>query len=192
MTPRKTTPAKTTTTRARRRPDGPDDGQAPGAYTGDDDQLEAAPAPEPAHPQEAQEAPGVSESIPGAPETPQGPSERPGETLTPGPHPGDRGVPATLPPPVPPVPLESPVPGSPGHAAINAMIAEGRSETMSAIPAGPVPLFAGTFAIYDDVEKGGYRLVVMTEDGQTHDKHFPEALVRLARSLTSIPKFGGN
>lgn len=50
--------------------------------------------------------------------------------------------------------------------------------------AGPVPLLAGTFAIYDD-QAGGYAVVAETVDAegatQVHRKAIPAAMVRLVQ-----------
>lgn len=67
---------------------------------------------------------------------------------------------------------ESPAPGTVAHEALTAQVA---------VQAGPPPVFAGTFAIYED-GTGGYVLVVQHEDGSTDRKHIPSAMVKLAQS----------
>lgn len=46
-------------------------------------------------------------------------------------------------------------------------------------PEAPVPLAAGTYAIYDDGH-GGYVMVAATSDGAVHHKHIPAAMVKMA------------
>jgi CubicO group peptidase (beta-lactamase class C family) len=48
----------------------------------------------------------------------------------------------------------------------------------------PDPLFAGTYAIYDDGH-GGYVLVAKTREGQEHRKHLPAGMVKMAQKLSS-------
>ncbi len=57
----------------------------------------------------------------------------------------------------------------------------------------PDPLFAGTYAIYDDGH-GGYVLVAKTREGQEHRKHLPAGMVKMAQKLSAGPLaslFGG-
>lgn len=51
---------------------------------------------------------------------------------------------------------------------------------------GPAPMAAGTYAVYDD-QAGGYVLVVATREGQTHHKHIPARVVKMAEMA-----MGGN
>ena len=56
----------------------------------------------------------------------------------------------------------------------------------AAPPSGPEPLAAGTYAVYDD-GKGGYVLVLGTREGETHHKHLPSHIVKMAMKMS-----GGN
>lgn len=49
-------------------------------------------------------------------------------------------------------------------------------------PSGPEPLAAGTYAVYDDTA-GGYVLVIGTREGETHRKHLPGHLVKMAEKM---------
>lgn len=51
---------------------------------------------------------------------------------------------------------------------------------------GPVPIAAGTYALYDD-RAGGYVLVIGTREGETHHKHIPARVVKMAEMA-----MGGN
>lgn len=51
---------------------------------------------------------------------------------------------------------------------------------------GPVPMAAGTYALYDD-QAGGYVLVIGTREGETHHKHIPSKVVKMAEMA-----MGGN
>lgn len=51
---------------------------------------------------------------------------------------------------------------------------------------GPVPMAAGTYAVYDD-QNGGYVLVIGTREGETHHKHIPARIVKMAEMA-----MGGN
>jgi hypothetical protein len=53
-------------------------------------------------------------------------------------------------------------------------------------PGGPDPLAAGTYAVYDD-NQGGYVLVIGTREGETHHKHIPARVVKMAEMA-----MGGN
>lgn len=50
----------------------------------------------------------------------------------------------------------------------------------------PEPMAAGTYAVYND-QQGGYVLVIGTREGETHHKHLPAHLVKMAEKMT-----GGN
>lgn len=50
----------------------------------------------------------------------------------------------------------------------------------------PQPLAAGTYALYDD-QSGGYVLVIGTREGDTHHKHIPARIVKMAETV-----MGGN
>lgn len=52
----------------------------------------------------------------------------------------------------------------------------------AAPPSGPQPLAAGTYAVYDDTA-GGYVLVIGTREGETHRKHLPGHLVKMAEKM---------
>lgn len=52
----------------------------------------------------------------------------------------------------------------------------------AAPPSGPEPLAAGTYAVYDDTA-GGYVLVIGTREGETHRKHLPGHLVKMAEKM---------
>ena len=52
----------------------------------------------------------------------------------------------------------------------------------AAPPSGPQPLAAGTYAVYDDTN-GGYVLVIGTREGETHHKHLPGHLVKMAEKM---------
>jgi hypothetical protein len=54
------------------------------------------------------------------------------------------------------------------------------------VSAGPDPLAAGTYAVYDD-QQGGYVLVIGTREGETHHKHIPARVVKMAEMA-----MGGN
>lgn len=80
-------------------------------------------------------------------------------------------VPVPALPEPPQEPRESARPGSERHAEISA-----------GIVSAPVPVYSGTFAIYDNPkDEGGYVLTVRLEDGTTDVKTIPSALVRLAQ-----------
>jgi len=51
---------------------------------------------------------------------------------------------------------------------------------------GPVPMAAGTYAVYDDTA-GGFVLVIGTREGETHHKHIPARVVKMAEMA-----MGGN
>lgn len=53
-------------------------------------------------------------------------------------------------------------------------------------PEAPQPLHAGTYAVYSD-NKGGYVLVIGTREGETHHRHLPAAMVKVAEKMA-----GGN
>lgn len=48
------------------------------------------------------------------------------------------------------------------------------------------PIAAGTYAIYDD-DNGGLVLVAKTQDGETHHKHVPARIIKMAQAM-----MGGN
>ena len=52
----------------------------------------------------------------------------------------------------------------------------------AAPPSGPTPLAAGTYAVYDD-QQGGYVLVIGTREGETHHKHLPKNIVKMAEKM---------
>ena len=52
----------------------------------------------------------------------------------------------------------------------------------AAPPSGPTPLAAGTYAVYDD-QAGGYVLVIGTREGETHHKHLPKNIVKMAEKM---------
>lgn len=52
----------------------------------------------------------------------------------------------------------------------------------AAPPSGPEPIAAGTYAVYDDTA-GGYVLVIGTREGETHRKHLPGHLVKMAEKM---------
>jgi hypothetical protein len=52
----------------------------------------------------------------------------------------------------------------------------------AAPPPGPEPMAAGTYAVYDD-QAGGYVLVIGTREGETHHKHLPGHLVKMAEKM---------
>ena len=60
-------------------------------------------------------------------------------------------------------------------------VADDQAATV-AVPDEPVPLFAGTYAIYDD-GAGGIALVFTDQDGTTHRKRVPAAMLRMGSSL---------
>ncbi len=79
-----------------------------------------------------------------------------------------------------PAPVESPAPGSAAHEAL---VAEAATQQ-------PRPVFAGTFAIYQD-GRGGFMLVVQHEDGTIDQKHIPAGMVKLAQSGFMEKMMGG-
>ena len=85
--------------------------------------------------------------------------------------------------PEPPFPPDGPHPVAP----------DADDEAQAAIPAAgpppdappaPVPLFAGTYAIYDDGH-GGIVMVLQPKEGDVLTKHIPAAMIKMAE------KFGG-
>lgn len=50
----------------------------------------------------------------------------------------------------------------------------------------PAPLFAGTYAVYDDGAEGLF-LVVATREGEEHRKHLPARMIKMAEMM-----MGGN
>lgn len=54
-------------------------------------------------------------------------------------------------------------------------------------PVEPVPVLAGTFAIYED-GKGGYVLVSETSERKLYRKHIPASLIRVMGPV--LGKFG--
>jgi len=57
-------------------------------------------------------------------------------------------------------------------------------------PAGPVPLLAGSFALYDDGQ-GGFILVTKTVQQGVNRAHIPRKLVKLGTALSGGKEGGG-
>ncbi|MFJ8719758.1 hypothetical protein ACIRD9_42605 [Streptomyces violaceus] len=70
--------------------------------------------------------------------------------------------------------------------AVDATPAAATPPPDASTPDGPVPIAAGTYAVYDD-QDGGFVLVLGTREGQTHHKHVPARVVKMAEMA-----MGGN
>lgn len=55
-------------------------------------------------------------------------------------------------------------------------------EPSVSLPDAPEPLWAGTYAIYDDGSEG-LMLVIGTREGEVHHKHLPAAMLKMAEKM---------
>jgi hypothetical protein len=77
--------------------------------------------------------------------------------------------------PKPPAALGDPAPERDAEAVA-------ATPAAAAPPSGPEPIAAGTYAVYSDTA-GGYVLVIGTREGETHRKHLPGHLVKMAEKM---------